>query len=312
MAIALIRPWGRRVPGWVVVVLAGGATGLLAPILVGLPLGGALQLVGTGALHTHGMDHLSPWVFALTYGGFGLLVIGIAVLAWCFALERWGRLLSAPPPRPRGRAIAVGALSMVAFGMAMTYWGLFGPGESGPRAMDALPQRTVLVVTGVLALVGWAVPLVAPRGLRPRTAWVLTWLGCTTAALQAPTQVLLANQGDPSPAIIVLALLTPAGSVAYGLSLPAPTDRGERSHDGPLDKSPLTRPGRGNVDGQGVTPRSAPPPPACPAATRARSPRRVLDLAALHLAGEEPAFWRRAHAARRSRESFTGHHAVAR
>ncbi|MGY1847413.1 hypothetical protein [Blastococcus sp. SYSU DS1021] len=219
LAIALVRPWGRRVPGWIVVALAGGATGLLAPILVGLPLGGALQLVGTGELHTDGMDHLSPWVFALTYGGFGLLAIGIAVLAWCYTLGRWGRVLSYPPPRPRGWAIAVGALSMVPFGMAMTCWGLFGPGASGPRGMDALSQRTVLAVTGLLALVGWVVPLVRRGALRPRTAWVLTWVGCTTAALQGPTQVLLAHQGDPGPAMILMALVTLTGSVAYGLAV---------------------------------------------------------------------------------------------
>jgi hypothetical protein len=35
--VALTRPSARRVPGWLVLVLGAGATGLLVPILLGLP-----------------------------------------------------------------------------------------------------------------------------------------------------------------------------------------------------------------------------------------------------------------------------------
>ena len=37
LALALIQPWGRRLPAWSVIVVAGAATGLLAPILIGVP-----------------------------------------------------------------------------------------------------------------------------------------------------------------------------------------------------------------------------------------------------------------------------------
>jgi hypothetical protein len=47
-AWALTRPWAERVPAWLVAVLGGGATGLLAPILLGMPIGLALQALVTG------------------------------------------------------------------------------------------------------------------------------------------------------------------------------------------------------------------------------------------------------------------------
>jgi hypothetical protein len=61
--------------------VGAGATELLAPILLGLPVGGVLQLAVQGDVRTGGVDHLSPWVFAVVHGGFGLMAIGIAVLA---------------------------------------------------------------------------------------------------------------------------------------------------------------------------------------------------------------------------------------
>lgn len=220
LAVSLTRPWGRRVPAWIVVGLAGGATGLLAPILLGLPLGSALQLAVRGNVRTSGMDNLSPWVFALVYGGFGLLAIAITVLAWRYTLDRWGCLLSRPPRPPAGWATIAGALGVLPFGATMLWWGLLGPGASGPQAMDTPVQRTVLVVAGLLATAGFLAPLLRTVAARwPRTAWLTTWVGCTTAALQGPTQVLLANGGDPTPAITLTALAATPASCAYGLAV---------------------------------------------------------------------------------------------
>lgn len=220
LAVALTRPWGRRVPAWIVVGLAGGATGLLAPILLGLPLGSALQLTVRGDVHTSGMEDMSPWVFALVYGGFGLLAIAIAVLAWRYALARWGRILTSPPHPPAGWATIVGAVGLLPFSAAMFWWGVLGPGSSGPQAMDAPAQRTVLVVAGLLAAAGFIAPHLGMAAARwPRSAWLTTWVGCTTAALQGPTAVLLANGGNPTPTITLIALVATPGSCVYGLSV---------------------------------------------------------------------------------------------
>ncbi len=218
LAVALSRAWGRRVPGWIVVGAGAGATGLLAPILLGLPAGSLVQVVAQGDVHTAGMDHLTPWVFAIVYGGFGLMALAIAVLAWRYAATRWDHVLRHAPEPPPVWAILAGGLGLLPFGVSMLWWGVFGPGASGPQAMDAVVQRTTLVVTGLLAIGGFLAPLL--RGFadrRPRAAWLLAWTGCTTAALQAPTQVLLANGGDPTPVLVVMGLLTVPGSAVYGL-----------------------------------------------------------------------------------------------
>lgn len=220
LAAALTRPWGMRVPAWVIVVLGGGATGLLAPILLGMPLGSMLQLLVSGDLHTSGMDEMRPWVFAVVYGGFGVLAVAIAVLAGRYVVQRWGRLLRRPPRPPAVWAITVGALGLLPFAAIMIWWGVLGPGGSGPQGMEAPVQRTVLVVTGLLALGGFLTPLVGRAFARqPRLAWLIAWCGCTTVALQGPTEVLLANGGDPTPAVTLIAFVTAPGSCVYGLAV---------------------------------------------------------------------------------------------
>ncbi|RCK70428.1 hypothetical protein DT076_07230 [Desertihabitans brevis] len=220
LAVALTRPWGRRVPAGVVVLLAAGATGLLAPILLGLTVGSALQLAVTGSLRTDGMDNLSPWVFALVYGGFALLGLGLAVLGWQYVLARWAGVLSEAPRRPATWVTVVGGLGLLLFAAASVGWGVLGPGDSGPRGMEAISQRTVLVLSGLLALAGWVAPLLGrAAALRAHLAWILTWLGCTTAALQSVTHVLLAHQGAPTPQVVAISAVALPGSCLHGLAV---------------------------------------------------------------------------------------------
>lgn len=227
LAIGLIHPRGVRVPAWVMVGIGASATGLLAPILIGLPLGSLLQLAVDGEVHTDGMDHLSGWVFALVYGGFCLLAISLFLLAWRYALIRWSSRLNRFPPLPTRWTLLAGVLGLLPFAAAMLWWGLSGPGNSGPQSMDAIAQRSVLVVAGLLALGGFLAPLVAQTWRwRPRVAWLITWTGCTTAALQSPAMLLLADQGRPTPAGAALALITIPGATAYGLlALRQPSSR---------------------------------------------------------------------------------------
>jgi hypothetical protein len=218
LAFALTSDRGRRVPAWIVLGLGTGAAGLLTPILLGLPLGTALQLVLHGDVRTGGMDDMRPWVFATVYGGFALMAIGLSVLAWGYAVRRWDEVLRRAPEPPNGWAVVLGGLGLLPFAVAMLWWGLSGPGASGPQGMDAVSQRTTLVVTGLLAVAGFLAPLARRTADRaPRVAWLLTWAGCATAALQAPTLVLLANDGNPSAAIVLMGLVTMPGSAAYGL-----------------------------------------------------------------------------------------------
>ena len=220
LALALSSGWGRRVPAWFMIGVGAGATGLLAPILLGLPVGSVLQLAVQGDVRTGGMDHLSPWVFAIVYGGFGLMAIGIVVLASRYAAARWGHVLRQAPGPPPVWVRVAGGLGLLPFGTAMLWWGVFGPGSTGPQAMDAVVQRATLVVTGLLAVAGFLAPLLPGISRRrPRLTWLAIWVGCTTAALQAPTHVLLADGGHPSRAMLLIGVLTVSGSSFYGLLL---------------------------------------------------------------------------------------------
>jgi hypothetical protein len=199
-----------------VLCLAGGATGLLAPILLGLPLGSLIQFLVQADVRTSGMDGMAPWVFAVVYGGFGLLAIAIAVLGRHYVLTRWGHVLAAAPRRPAAGTIAVGAAGMLPFAAAMLWWGVAGPGDAGPQGMDAIAQRTTLVVTGLLTVLGWLAPHVGASIRRPHVVWLALWVGCATGALQGPAQVLLAEGGVTTPSVLVLALLATPASLLYG------------------------------------------------------------------------------------------------
>ncbi len=94
--IALTRSWADRVPAQLVFVLGAGATGLLAPILVGLPVGVAVQAVATDDVGPAPGTGLAPWVFAVVYSGFAVLGLALAVLVIFHVLDRWGSLISQP------------------------------------------------------------------------------------------------------------------------------------------------------------------------------------------------------------------------
>jgi hypothetical protein len=218
--VALTRPWANRVPAWLVFVLAAGATGLLGPILVGLPVGLAIEEWTRGAVGPAEDTGLAPWVFGVVYTGFGVLGLAMAVLVVLHVLDRWGTLIAEPPPRPSRMALLAGAIGLLPFGAAMTYWGIAGPGTSGPQGMDLPAQRTVLVVTGLLSVAAFVVPALSNSARRwPRLAWLVTWTGCCVAALQAPAQILLAQGGEVEPAVTVMAVLSVPGACLYGLSI---------------------------------------------------------------------------------------------
>ena len=222
LAWSLTRPWARDVPARLLAVLGAGAPGLLAPVLVGMPLGQVAETMTHGRPSFDG-EGMESWVFACVYGGFVVLGVALAVILGQYAVDRWGHRFVTPPRVVRSWTFAVGVLGLTPFGLAMVWWGLAGPGTLGPQGMTAPAQRTVLVVTGVLALAALLAPLtVRTREVPPgaaRARWLVVWVGCCTAALQGPTQLLLAHGGDVQPAIAAIALLATPGAIVHGLGL---------------------------------------------------------------------------------------------
>lgn len=217
-AYALTR--GRLVPAWLVLMLGAGACGLLAPIAVGLPIGVLLQVLLEGTTRTGGEGNLQGGVFATVYIGFAVLGICLAVLLGTYLVDRWRTLLSRRPQPPSTLITALGGIGLLGFAAAMVYWGVIGPGSTGPVGFQAVEQRTVLVVTGLLAAAGFATPLVARQSARfPRLRWLITWTGCCTAAFQGPTLIALAHDGIVPAGLLVLTVMATPAAAGYGLAV---------------------------------------------------------------------------------------------
>lgn len=194
VALALVRPWGSRIPAWVLVFPMWVATGFLAPIVVGAPaaaLAGALSRQSAGSGGGSG-ESLSGWVFALVYGGFGVQGVTLAAGFVLHVRARWGRLFRMPLRELTGgpsdgavdavrrtlvTGVSVFALIPIA---AHLYWAAGGT-AGHPADPDGAASRFVLEsVFGLLPLVGviGSLILVRRRDAAPaRWALVAAWTG---------------------------------------------------------------------------------------------------------------------------------------
>ncbi|NUP50772.1 MAG: hypothetical protein HOW97_26195, partial [Catenulispora sp.] len=98
VALALVRPWGERIPAWMLVFPMWVATGFLAPIVVGAPASALAGMAagqggGGGGGGGNSQESLSGWVFALVYGGFGVQGLALGAGFVLYVRARWGRLL---------------------------------------------------------------------------------------------------------------------------------------------------------------------------------------------------------------------------
>lgn len=218
VVLALTRRWGLRLPWWLPVLPAAVATGAVAPIALGLPVGALLQLVVHGDVRTGGEGSLLPAVFAVVYGGFAAFGVGLAVLFVDYVHRRWPVLLRQGPPAPPVRTLRLLAIAgMAPLAAATTFWAL-APAEHGLRGWESIAQRTALLGVAVLTVVGCAA-LLARTSSGPRLRWALGWVGCCTAAVQGPTMLLLSPDGDVNP--VMLAVVVVATPVAAWLGLSA-------------------------------------------------------------------------------------------
>ncbi|MGC0332811.1 hypothetical protein RKD23_005801 [Streptomyces sp. SAI-170] len=123
LTLLLTRPWGLRVPAWLLVLPMWGAAGLLTPIMTGFPVQLAVKaLGGTVRSADSGREpFLDEWVFGVVYTGFIVQGLALGTLFVLYARDRWGHLW-------QGRV-----------------WDL-------PRALTGTGQRVVAALAAVLAL----------------------------------------------------------------------------------------------------------------------------------------------------------------
>lgn len=95
LALALIRPWGRRIPAWLLLGPLWVGTGLLTPILLGAPLSALASLFEPDGQRgpSDAESFLDGWVSAVVYGGFSVQGLALGLLFFLYAKDRWGAAL---------------------------------------------------------------------------------------------------------------------------------------------------------------------------------------------------------------------------
>ncbi len=92
LALLLTRPWGLRMPAWLLALPAWVATGLLTPIMTGYPLQLLVRALGGAVDRPSGSRRpfLHEWVFGVVYTGFIVPGLALGVLFLLYARDRWG------------------------------------------------------------------------------------------------------------------------------------------------------------------------------------------------------------------------------
>ncbi|MCF2532291.1 hypothetical protein [Yinghuangia soli] len=196
IAYTLTRPATRRGRAWLILPPLWVASGLLAVIMLAVPLGIGGALVGGGPNPFGGDDFLRGWVYGVVYGGFiveGAVLLGAFVL---YAGERWGALLNARRrdlrPALAGSRVpfrglgAAGAALLAGAGVLRLAWAAgsdFGMTAAWTADRDAT-SRALDCVQGGLALAGaagLALLVLRTGGGKVRGPLALAWVGTASA-----------------------------------------------------------------------------------------------------------------------------------
>lgn len=187
LGLALAQRWGRRIPGWLILLPAWVGTGFLVPMIPILPL---LSLTAGGG-ETVTDPAVPAWEIALlsvSFAGFGL---GAAVAVPLYLWQRWphavtGRTRTDPTVLSATWAVQrtvanLAAAASVALGLPQIYWALGGTIGLDQAALDHRDAQWHILTgnSGVWALIAaWGVWTALRRGASAslRTPMLLTWV----------------------------------------------------------------------------------------------------------------------------------------
>lgn len=190
LVLALVRPWSRRVPPWILLFPVWVGTGLLFQIILGSALT-VLSSAGSQDSSTE-LGGIAAWVYVLVYASFAVQGVALAIAFGCHVRARWGQLLgrrtgdviAAPSRRSWLRVhlteiAALVAVMALVVALICAYWAAGGSsGLSDARAHDTSGMQAsraagaVVAATGVLGLTGrWG------RGTPFWQPAALTWVG---------------------------------------------------------------------------------------------------------------------------------------
>ncbi|MEV6732080.1 MULTISPECIES: hypothetical protein [unclassified Streptomyces] len=229
LVLVFTRPWGRRVPSWLLTLPVFVATGLLVPIVVAFPAQLLMRAVGLGpgaAAEAAKEPFLDPWVFNAVYSGFTVQAIALAGLFVPYARKRWGSRWQGVQgkrlPSPTGVVAGAAAVMAVAVAAAQLTWAFGGTaGLSASQIAQFSPETGVVFAThGICALVAGAGAVNLARGGARRARWALAiaWTGAAAAASWG-LWLLIAATGstDAEKEVTTATVLTYAGQMITGL-----------------------------------------------------------------------------------------------
>lgn len=235
LGLALVLPWGMRIPGWLVGFFAWVGSGFLVSIL---PFVVASALVNSGkgspgGSGSSGGDAAMPgWEAMLLQCSFVGTGIALAIALPAYLARRWPRALSRPKPPTRTSSGPLWpAVTGAVTGLAWLYWAAGGSLGIAHRDERPASWHVLVAVSACWALAAAAAVLALVRGRSTRLPYplllALAWLGSGSMfawsgwRLPAAVYVALAHPSDVSypenvavaVALHVAAVLTGAGII---------------------------------------------------------------------------------------------------
>ncbi|EST20061.1 hypothetical protein M878_40330 [Streptomyces roseochromogenus subsp. oscitans DS 12.976] len=211
VALALVRPWGLRLPVRWVAGVAWVGTGFLVPLLPYAVLDSLLGLPDGAPRHRHdGGPAMPGWEAVLIQTSFVGMGLGLAVALPAHLRRRRpevfaGRVGDAGRGFARPVRWAVGAGAVI--GAVWAYWALGGTAGVAHPAQRGVGERLLTGLWGLWGLTAaaatWTVGRGRPARLRHWIPLTLGWLG---------TGSLCAWSGWQLPFVLYVALAHPAGT----------------------------------------------------------------------------------------------------
>lgn len=240
LALVLTRPWGRRVPAWLLAFPVWTATGLLAPIMAGFPLQ-LLARAFTGGVTTASDPRrdafLYEWVFGVVYTGFIVQGLALGALFVLYAQGRWGQLwrgrtgdlpagLTGRAPRAIAAVAAVLALFPLAVRLLWACGGTAGlsEGRAAERTSDFYVLEAMYAVLLVAAVTGTLLLAFRRARVLPVSVPLAPAFVCSGAVACWGGWMLLGSlvgTDDPADRPTQWMLLTYAAQMTVGLLLAA-------------------------------------------------------------------------------------------
>jgi hypothetical protein len=269
LVLALVRPWSRRVPTWLLLFPVWVGTGLLFQISVGA----ALLALSSTASQDSSMDTggIQVWVYQVVYAAFAVQGVALAVAFACHVRARWGQVLGertgdvlarrTAGTRPwtethlRQAAGLLAALT-VAVGLVCAYWAAGGSiGLSDARVHDTFGMQASRVAGAAVAAAG-LLAVAGSWGRRVRF-WLpaaLLWVG-SGALVAFDSLVIVANrlffmfgtspESDWAPIDTVLMVKAAVGVSAAVVGILAATAAAKEHREPAGTGGPAARAGRG-------------------------------------------------------------------